>query len=417
MVENLKSVVRRLWAKRRSSPQEGNAQSAHASLDATFTIPELLEPRRSMGRNETCWCGSGNKWKRCHRLREKAPRVNSGALHARMHQEFNEGFCSHPEADTETCGERIVRAHTVQRQGGLAAIAEDGHVISVESAARDLHRNEGRFVPRQVGVRSASTFMGFCNRHDTEMFRTVETGEVRLNPRACFLLGFRAIAYEYYMKALQRRVIGLMRRTDAGLSFEEQCTIQQVAHAFEVGVLRGIEDGTRWKRQYDTMFRAERLDDHRFVAVEYSGILPVVGCGAFHPEFDFGGNALQRIGHGDAHLEHLTFNLTVLNDRSVMVLGWTEGTQGPAEAFARSFRNLSDRRKLNASVQLAFEHMSNVFMKPSWWRNLPNAVSTALVRRMHSGSGLGGHGRSQECLQPDGHDYTHRINVVNVLTP
>ena len=343
--------------------------------------------------------------------------MNFGELHARMHREFNDGYCSHPQADTETCGERIIRAHTVQRRGGLAAIAEEGHVISVESAARNLHRNEGRFVPRQVGLRSASTFMGFCNRHDTEMFRTVETGEVRLNPQACFLLGFRATAYEHYMKALQRRIMGLMRHMDAGLSFEEQCAIQQVAYAFEVGVLRGIEDCTRWKHQYDTMFREERLDDYRFVAVEYSQVLPVVGCGAFHPEFDFGGSALQRIGHGDAHLEHVTFNLTVLNDRSVMVLGWTEGNQGPAEAFARSFRNLSDRRKPNATVQLAFEHMSNVFMKPSWWRNLPNAVSTALVRRMHSGIGLGGLGRAQACLQPDGHDYAHGVNVVNVLTP
>ena len=343
--------------------------------------------------------------------------MNLGALHARMHREFNAGFCSHPEAGTDTCSERIVRAHTVQRRGGLAAIAEDGHVISVESAARDLHRNEGRFVPRRVGVRSASTFMGFCNRHDTEMFRAVETGAVRLNPQACFLLGFRAIAYEHYMKALQQRLMGLIRRTDAGLSFEEQCAIQQIAHAFEVGVLRGVEDCTRWKRQYDTMFREERLDGHRFVAVEYSDILPVVGCGAFHPEFDFDGNALQRIGHGDAHLEHVTFNLTALNDRSVMILGWTEGNQGPAEAFARSFRNLSDRQKPSATVQLAFEHMSNVFMKPSWWRNLPDAVSGALIRRMPSGIGLVGQGRSQDCLQPDGHDYAHRVNTVHVLTP
>ena len=288
--------------------------------------------------------------------------MNLGALHARMHREFNAGFCSHPEAGTDTCSERIVRAHTVQRRGGLAAIGR--------RRPRDFGRG-----PRHgtcTGTRAGSFLVGlacevpprlwgFCNRHDTEMFRAVETGAVRLNPQACFLLGFRAIAYEHYMKALQRRLMGLIRRTDAGLSFEEQCAIQQVAHAFEVGVLRGVEDCTRWKRQYDTMFREERLDGHRFVAVEYSDILPVVGCGAFHPEFDFDGNALQRIGHGDAHLEHVTFNLTALNDRSVMILGWTEGNQGPAEAFARSFRNLSDRQKPSATVQLAFEHMSNVF--------------------------------------------------------
>ena len=115
-----------------------------------------------------------------------------------MYGEFQKGYCSYPEASPETCG-RIVRAHTVQRRGGLHAIAENGHVLSAKTGFQSLFRS-GVFSPSEVGVRSASTFMGFCDTHDNSMFKSVETVPVELTPECCFLLGFRAISYELFQK-------------------------------------------------------------------------------------------------------------------------------------------------------------------------------------------------------------------------
>ena len=97
----------------------------HPSLDAPFIPPADLVPQRTMPRNEPCWCGSGKKWKRCHRDRESQQPIEHGQQLHQMYGEFQKGYCSHPGASADNCG-RIVRAHTVQRRGGLIAIAENG---------------------------------------------------------------------------------------------------------------------------------------------------------------------------------------------------------------------------------------------------------------------------------------------------
>ena len=332
-----------------------------------------------------------------------------------MRNEFVKGYCSHPDASVDTCSGRIVRAHTVQRRGGLSAIAENGHVISAKSAAEDIFKHDGNFVPREVGIRGASTFMGFCNLHDTVLFQPVERGFVTLTPENCFLLSFRAIAYEYFTKQTQLRSSEILRNMDFGAPFEKQVGVQSFVHAYVAGIRRGLSDTERWKRQYDAIFRDERFNDHRFYAVEFSQVLPVVGCGGFHLEYDFEGNALQKISRGTSLNEHVTFNMSVLNGKSVVVLGLTERTGGPAEEFLRSFGRLPDREKPAASIRLAFEHIENIYFNPSWWTGLNDGAKNNLTNRISSGLGLKESDREAGCLRDDGHCYAPYVEVSSIL--
>ena len=360
-----------------------------------------------------CWCGSGKKWKWCHKDREKKPPVKYGESLARLHREFTKGYCSYPDVTESPCSNRIIRAHTVQRRGGLAAIAEDGHVISASSAAQDLQKNNGMFIPRRVGIRSASTFLGFCERHDTQLFRPAETGATTLSEEVCFLLGFRAISYELFSKQAQFRFVDALRDVDSGKPFEVQCEIQLGIQAHLEGIRRGVADTQRWKDQYDRIFRKGGFEEHAIVGIELSEVLPIVGCGAFMPEFDFEGNPLQRISHGTALHEHVTFNLSVLNGRTVAVFGSTERTRGPAEQFLRSFANVSDDESADAVIRCAFEFIENIFFRPSWWGSLSQKAKDALITRMRSGLGWSGIEHETGCLQPDGYRYGAGVEVIN----
>lgn len=389
----------------------------HASLPAPPILPPALEPKREMGRNERCWCGSGRKWKKCHLGRESRPPPIPGEQVSRLYREFQKGYCSHPEASPDTCSDKIVRAHTVQRRGGIAAIAESGHVISAKSAMQDLFKNNGAFVPRKVGVRSASTFMGFCAKHDNSMFQPVEKQSFTLTPQSCFLLGFRASSYELFAKRAEVRSIPRMREFDSGRPFGFQCQWQEEMNLREYGAKLGLADLERWKRRHDRIFLNGRFEEYRYVGVTFSSILPVVGCGAFHPEFDFAGNPLQRIDCGDEILEHVSFNFTVLDGRSVLVIGWLGEHKGPAEAFGRSFMDVADGQKANLGIQLAVEHLENIYFRPSWWDGLSNGIRKALKARMRSGVGTSGPDRQADCLRPDGYPYTTDVDVVDLIGP
>jgi len=342
----------------------------HASITMpTLDVP-LLKPQAVMGRNEPCWCGSKKKWKRCHKDRDRqAPVPVSKHVHE-MRERLMLGRCMHPAAVSGACGGMPIRAHTIQRNGGLSGIAEAGHVLSVKAAFEDLHKNGGVLIPRLIGVGSASTFSGFCNYHDTTMFRPVEVGAKELSSENCSLLSLRALAYEFVMKEAAIATLPLMRENDRGLSYEDQIAVQQHLNVLWAGYQLGLNDLVRWKRDYDAAYMGNDFQRHSAHAVSLDRVLPVVACGAFTPEVDFNGRQLQKLDVGPAGHEAVTFNLTVFDGRSVAVLGWMGTQEGPAGLFAASFLDAVRATGADAVIKLVFEHLENTFMKPTWWSGL-----------------------------------------------
>jgi hypothetical protein len=388
---------------------------AHPSLEAPALMVSLLNPKRTMGRNERCWCGSNRKWKHCHRDREdQKPTPVFQHVHE-LREKLLEGRCVHPEAGSAVCSGEAISAHTIQRNGGLSAIAELGHVISVKSAFEDLHKNAGGFVPRKVGVRSASTFTGFCNRHDTTMFRPVEAGEKRLTSENCFLLSFRALAYELIIKQAAIESLPLMRDNDKGHPFEDQVAIQEWLNAIAAGYRLSLAELERWKHLYDAIYLSRDLSVHNSCAIAFDGVLPVVACGAFMPQFDFHGRHLQKLGVGTANHEQVTFNLTVFDGRSVAVLGWGGGKGGPAAEFASSFVAAAKVNGGDAAVRLALEHVENSYIKPSWWHGLPPALQSVAVNHIHSGTPFGPP-RAPKQLVDNGQAFAFELDVVELFS-
>ena len=361
--------------------------------------PKPLLPKEKMGRNELCWCRSGRKWKNCHRDRGKERAQNVNQLLNLIRQEQHRGHCAHPEASKEMCSGKVTGTHTIQKEGGLRAIAEDGHVISIKKAAFGIPKNEGEIVPVLEGINRASIFPGFCNNHDAT-FRPAEQSTVSLGPEVAFLLSYRAIVYERFIKEAALRSIEVLRQeADKGLPFSEQINIQDLLYHQEFGIKQGLEDLKACNAMFDSAYRAS-LFGFTFVAVEFSIVLPVVSCGAFHPDFDLYGEALQPLSPA-TRLDQLAVNLTVLNDRSVLLLGWV-GSGGSAKSFASSYARLPRQDKANTAVRLAIEYGENTYARPSWWNNLPRTVRDQVVASLFAMSAPGVCRRGADGLCLDG---------------
>lgn len=370
----------------------------HPSLKDKFIGPEPLIPREHMGAYEPCWCGSGKKWKWCHKTREELRPIHFGKLISEMREEMQRGYCSHPLASESECSEKIIRAHTVQRRKGIAGIAEEGHVMSVKAGIEDLLENEGRIEPKLVGVRSASTFNGFCGKHDSDMFRPVEVGVPTLTQETIFLLTFRAMAYELYTKRAQVRSNPIQRMLDCGKPFIVQASVQSHLHIVHQGAVRGLSNIEEWKALYDLAYRSSDYSQFKFYAVQFDELLPVVACGAFHPEYDFSGRRLQIISRGSHRFDHIAFNLTSMDNVSVAVFGWVSSNNGPSEDFIESYRRVPNEEKANAAIHLAFEHLENTYLRPSWWNSLSAKHREFALLKFRSGLGSSEHDRGPSSL-------------------
>ncbi|ABW68736.1 SEC-C domain-containing protein [Desulfosudis oleivorans] len=357
----------------------------HPSLNAKFVEPPPLRPKELMERNEPCWCGSGKKWKICHRDRHLQPKIQIGKLLKEMYQIEKKGICLHPNASKITCSNKIIKAHTVQRAGGLSRISEKGHVISERKGFENIFKNLGQIVPELIGIGSASTFMGFCSGHDNSLFVPIEKSSFSLNHETSFLLAFRAIAYEYLSKKNAIKIVKIQRDMDKGMDFSTQVSIQNFLHVYQTGCLRGMQDLKGWKAEYDKRFIENDYTSMPHYAVEFKGTLPLVCCGGFYPEVDFDGNKLQLISRGNSKFEHVCINISACGDKSFIAFGWHGINEGPAEQFVKSFKRIKDTEKANAALMLAVEQSENTYFRPSWWNGLNDTNRTHLIDRMRSG--------------------------------
>ncbi|WP_260685370.1 SEC-C domain-containing protein [Rhizobium laguerreae] len=339
-----------------------------------------------MGPYEDCWCRSGKKYKWCHFRREQQKPINIFELEAKMLAQMREGYCSHPDPSVDPCSPIITKAHTVQKNGGLAAIAEAGHVLTVKPSMKELVETGGLPQPRKVGVNNASVFPGFCSKHDTTIFKAIEGKSLLLTKDNAFLFAYRAISYERFSKEAQLRNIDVQREMDRGHPFMRQAYIQMHLDAMMAGIRIGMRDVDRWKAEFDARLLSADKAGFNFVAVRFDKVLPIVACGAFHPEFDLQGNAIQQLGRDGVEFDHITLTVTAFEGQTMAVFGWIGLEDGPADALAKSFLRVDDAKKADVLVRLLFIQTENLYLRQSWWDALSGTQKQELNDLTRSGT-------------------------------
>lgn len=333
-----------------------------------------------------CWCASGKKWQFCHRNREKREPLPIGKVNAERLKYFATGPCQHPHASATTCSSPTsIKSHTIQRRGGLGAIAENGHVYSTKRAFADLEKRGGQVDMEKIGIGQASTFPGFCSKHDTELFRPVEQVNSKLDAYSSFLLSLRAVTFELATKDSHLRShVASKEFIDYGRPFELQAIFQNLLSMQQVGIEQGLKDMTLLKALYDDAFQAQDFSKFSFYGVEFDKVLPFAAAGAFMPEFDFTGAPLQEMNVW-LPVGRIALNITQLGGNTCAVFGWFGGPECAAARLVDSFKAVPDHEKANSLLVLALEHLENFFCTPSWWVGLAPEVSVKLHQKIAGG--------------------------------
>ncbi|MFW5889735.1 MAG: hypothetical protein ACOCUD_05125 [Bacillota bacterium] len=107
--------------------------------------------------------------------------------------------CEHKECFYHKCSEKVISAHSIQNNRILNQISDNGDVLAFNTSFddKDLLIHD----LNKVGRKKASTFLGFCNKHDTDIFKPIElfdykNGDLEQN----FLFAYRSLAKEYSAK-------------------------------------------------------------------------------------------------------------------------------------------------------------------------------------------------------------------------
>lgn len=112
------------------------------------------------------------------------------------------------------CNEKAIQAsHTIQKSTSLLSISENKHVLSPSFDYRIEN-----FILSPVGVNSASTFPGFCSRHE-QIFRKFEDKKEFINEQDFRLQIYRTICREIIEN--KRSLASALYRNDQYIRFRD----------------------------------------------------------------------------------------------------------------------------------------------------------------------------------------------------
>ena len=339
---------------------------AVTQIDRTRRIP--LNMPKEPGRNEQCWCGSGQKYKKCHLNRASEKDLPFEALAREMQEAWRHKKCLHPQAAAGVC-DRIVSAHTIQRSRVLQQITDSSnHVMSFHPLKPDS--TTGRLELRRIGWREASTFAGFCGKHDSATFKPLEETHFIGSPEQCFLIGYRALCHEVYQKTGLIRSYPRMRDlVDRGLPPEHQRELQEFWANQNAGAKKGLEDFQQLKSVMDEQILGCNYSGWKSAVIYFCGDLCIASTGAISPNLDMDGNALQTLHDPDTEIQELRFGVVATGDGGAIVFSWRACDTAP-NRFVQTLLAKGRQKLSSLVVQFIFAYVENTYFSNTWWESL-----------------------------------------------
>ncbi|WP_351089579.1 SEC-C domain-containing protein [Shewanella sp. S1-49-MNA-CIBAN-0167] len=333
-----------------------------------------------IGRNDSCWCGSRKKYKKCHLFRDKQEPLK----HWEVNKEFNSvnlrKKCSSPDSFHEHCAGNIIRAHTVPKTVSLKAIAEDGHVLGLKINFEAIRKNKGKPTLEKIGINHASTFNGFCKYHDDVIFAPLEKELFDSTPKQCFLLAYRAFAREYYAKESAQELAPLRHSVDKGKPLETQQDIQMTNFLIELGTKTAIEDLKHQKHYFELALEADDFSSARAVVFIFNEVPPVMVCGGINPDFDFDGVQLQDLMDFTKRTDYLSVTSYYDGNRGIIAFSWLKNSDETCCKLMTSLLNKEQEQYVPLTIQYMFKNFENVFVSPTWWNEATESSKNKLMK-------------------------------------
>ncbi len=321
-----------------------------------------------VGRNDACPCGSGRKFKRCHG--SPSPQADFRSVIADAWRDARAGDeCFHFDAPS-TCEGQLIDAHSVQRAGGLSRIARNGKVYLF--TPRDpfaLERSGGRLIPNLVGYRQATTFRGFCGKHDNSLFAPIEDVPLEPTTEQLTLLAYRAFSYERSAKIGAIKAFKALKVPDSRRSLpSERHRQQQASDTIERSEL-GLSDLERDLPRFNQALRDADWSAMQHLVLRVDPLPPILLSGGTYPEADLDGQSLQELGSESALEAVYTSIVPNEDDSGTVSLSWF-GDQTAPRRLAESIERVALPDAADGLLRFVFGSFENVAIAPRWWDEL-----------------------------------------------
>jgi len=292
-----------------------------------------------------------------------------------IYSELRQGFGKVCLAEgVSECRGKIVRAHSLQK-AAFRPHARNGHVYEFDPFAvksSGIH-------PTLIGVNEATTFTGFCEHHDGNLFAPIEQQPFVGEPKQFFLYHYRAVAQAFYSRAYKASIF-----QRAFPEVNQQVPMDSLNWMTERIFLDKVDAAElrQQKLKYESRMAAQDWD-----AVEgyaWTGKHPpdMFAADFFAPRKDFSGRMLQD-SKSLMPLKWLSLTVTSSGGNALVLLCAERGSE-VLRYVAGSLQRLPVQDRSNVILHYVFCQLENFILLPNWWDNVLDSDKKALVNAFNS---------------------------------
>jgi hypothetical protein len=248
------------------------------------------------------------------------------------------------------------------------------HVIQFRLTTKDRVNKPGRLEAHRVGINEATTFPGFCEQHDNELFACLERQTFSATREQLLALAYRSVCCEACAK---HQVVDCnLERASSQLKWALETNQEappRFAFEMELEKVRCIQLLCQ-KSALEGMHRNKR-DSLISYAVRFAKRPTVLLSTTINPLVMFSGRVLE------SRWDWLSVSIIPGGNGGWAVFTWDKSAPKNPSLFTKSFLNILDESKTVALLNFAFESSNNFTIAPQWWESLSPERQNDLFRR------------------------------------
>lgn len=335
---------------------------------------------------EPCPCGTDKKFKFCcyqkaRSFKQETLRSYSEYSDKRLHHEFTKlwestDFKKCFGFDSENCNGIIKSAHSIQNNRILNRISENGHVYTI---SHKITKEGIKPEFKKVSKNQASTFFGFCDYHDTELFKPIELHDYKNDPLQNYLFAFRAFAIEYHKKIRKLENYRNTFKLNPAALLDEGAV-----YSYRIAQL-DIEDDKIEYQKFQRAHTESNFGNIITISRQLNYEVKFAASSSFAVKDDLNGKMINDIYSEKAEeMPSIYINVYPIESGTNIILSYQKDDDYIYSEYFKQINTLSDMELVEHINFLLIEYTENIFFSPKFVSNMSEAEKESLFRSFQS---------------------------------
>lgn len=273
------------------------------------------------------------------------------------------------------CKGIIKQSHSIQRSKRLSIIEGDVNGQNVIYTFTEIEYTSLGSIKtlKPIGKKVASTFLGFCEFHDTVLFSDIENFLFDNSDYHCFLHSYRAFAHSYHIKKESLKAYNEQGEKNI---LSERFMLSQLITGTELA----IKDLEITKKKLDELIQNKRYDQLDYFTYILPEKFPIGSSSIINPEYSYKNSPINN----NATELYSMIMLTVLPDydKTIIILACFNDDK-------KGIMLLDELAEIKYEVQferaissLIINNAENTFFSPALWNALSQSGQKQLCKEL-----------------------------------